>query len=597
MIQFIVANKEWIFSGIGVAVVAFVLRRVRTAVLRARKHRLRILRSRSEYLDSVYGLYEKANATDRICTCTSSWPLDPGRKRVLEQLPSNSVAFLGPIRVGLTFLGVLWRFGISQQRPADHFVFLHREVPGLKFVVVGSNVVISDSSTEKTSQHGAIWVGHKELARLLRDRFDAAAREAIPLEDRVAILIGERVKATADKSLSIREVLDHLTHGAESSAYARAFPESARLQLLKDLLQRSLPRNSLIYRMVESGEDKVLFAPSPSVQFALPAIRICNTLDCGDLRCVYCPQHGENFPLSRSILPFSVISRFIGIARGYGFTHFRLTGGEPLRQPKEILQCFEEHLGDLPSGAVSIATNGVWLAECTQALAEHPYLRLKVSLDTLDHERFRAIAGVNADTLARILQGLDLVKHSNRTGINTVVTTMNIEDVDSLIGYCEQNGFYLKLMDLNWYDDQRPSEFYDTHYVRLTPLVDRLRREFPQSRAHCTIGGFGIPMTDYILNDKTFVRVKDHTKGSTYAPFCHDSCPFWPCQEGLYQLTFTADGRLRACRHRPDLSIDVSEALQRNDGDTVRAGIDAIVDKFFRPAYCFVRETPFRTPR
>ncbi len=595
MLDFLVHNHQWIFSGIGVAVLAVLSRGAYRAIGRVKRRSMKPLWTTKQYLDSIYKLYEMAGKDDRIRTCTSSWPLDPSREHTLRHTQATSVAFLGPIRVGISFLGVLWRYGISLERSGGRLVFLHREVPGLKFVVAGSNVVISNSTNEKPSQTGAVWRDHKELASLLCDRFDAAAQEAVSLEDRLAVLVGERVQATPRKSLTVPEILDFLTQGTEYHPAATAFPYQQRLDVMTELLKQSLPRNSLVYRPCDNSPDSVLFAPRSSEEFALPAIRICDTLDC-NLRCAYCPQHGENFGASRRVLPFRLIEDFVRVAREYGFTHFRFTGGEPLGRCTELFRCIGNYLADLPNGNVSVATNGERLTDATTSLRKFPGVRLKVSLDTLDEVKFRSIARVNSDTFTKILQGLEAIKMTNAVGINTVVSAINVNDVDSLVDYSEENGFYIKLMDLNWYDDQEPRDFYNTHYVRLTALSERLRRKYPCSRSHTTIGGYGIPMTDYIVNDKTFVRMKDHTRGSTYAPYCTDSCPFFPCQEGLYQITLTVDGRLRACRHRPDLAEDISDALARRDRDMIWASIDSILNHFFRPAFIFVRDREFAPP-
>jgi molybdenum cofactor biosynthesis enzyme MoaA len=592
MFDFIRNNMQWIFSGIGVAIIMIILKAIVKTLVKLHKRRLRILRSSNEYLNSIYKLYSSAKDTDVVCTCTSSWPLNPARINILEQLRASSVIFLGPIKPGSTFLGVLWRFGISEMRNDAKFRFMHREVPGLKFVVVGSNVVISDSSDEKPSRGGAVWMEHEELARLLRNRFNEASREGVSLEDRVALLIRERVQATPKKSVSVLELLHYLTQGTENIPYATTFTETQRLKYLKYLLQKSLPRKDLIYRSKADGDDRVLLAPrSPDApnDFTLPAIRICDTLEC-NLRCIYCPQYGENFPSSKAVLPFSVTSKFIGIARDYGFTHFRFTGGEPLRQYQDIFRCIDEQLSDSNIKSISIATNGVYLTECIEQIAQHQNVRLKVSLDTLNQNRFYTLARVNSNTFQKILRGLELVRNKCIVGINTVVTNLNVDDISSLIDYCKIGGFYLKLMDLNWYEDQQPPEFYTTHYVSLGSIINTINTQYPNKRHHKTVGGYGIPMTDYVLNNQTFVRIKDHTIGSTYAPLCVDSCRFYPCQEGLYQLTFTADGRLRACRHRPDLAVDISDALHHNEYDAVKTALDNIIDKFYRGAFFFSRE-------
>jgi hypothetical protein len=72
-----------------------------------------------------------------------------------------------------------------------------------------------------------------------------------------------------------------------------------------------------------------------------------------------------------------------------------------------------------------------------------------------------------------------------------------------------------------------------------------------------TTGNYGIPMSEFKY-DGIYIRVKDTKKSSVYSPICN-GCRYFLCQEGLYQLTLTSDGQLKMCRHRPDISINLSQ--------------------------------------
>ena len=67
-------------------------------------------------------------------------------------------------------------------------------------------------------------------------------------------------------------------------------------------------------------------------------------------------------------------------------------------------------------------------------------------------------------------------------------------------------------------------------------------------------------MYEFIYGDIK-IRVKNSKQGSTYSQICK-KCKYFKnklCQEGLYNLVLTTDGMLRMCKHRLDISLDVSD--------------------------------------
>src|SRR5262249_8011691 len=76
-----------------------------------------------------------------------------------------------------------------------------------------------------------------------------------------------------------------------------------------------------------------------------------------------------------------------------GVRKLRLTGGEPLVR-RGIVTLFASLSRHLESGALdelTVTTNGSQLPKYAAELVRHGVKRINVSLDTLDHDRFRAI--------------------------------------------------------------------------------------------------------------------------------------------------------------------------------------------------------------
>ncbi|MGB2985597.1 MAG: radical SAM protein [Phycisphaerae bacterium] len=587
LLQFLADNKDWLFSGAGITALTLLVLVLRRAVRMQRSHTE--LSSKNQYLSKIYYLYGSASRQDAILTCTSSWPIDRSRSRVLRDLAPSAVAFLGPIRTGSKFVGVLWRLGISLQR-THPFVFHHREHPGLKFVVVGDHVVLSDSRDETPSSTGTFCPEFRDLANMFRSKFAELRRESVPLEDHLCDLIILRLKTSS--SASLHEILDFLTNRHEPPE----FPREIQVQTLSRYLRRLLPRRDLLYIEAPGQAPQIIHDPSKrgtnEPGHELPALRIVLTQEC-NFDCRYCPDYNENYPAPGPTLPLAQISYFVKIAKSMGFCHYRFTGGEPLKDPHSFLRCVRDNdLGQVPC-TISLATNGSYLKECQELLASIKNLRLKVSLDTMNPERYKEITRVDGKTLQDVLDGLELIDGHHVVGINTVVTQVNQCDIDALIDYCSGHGFYLKIMDLNWYGDLDPQEYWRENFVPLSAFRDRFREAYQERAVATTVGGYGIPMNEFQLTDSSFIRIKDHTLGSTYSPFCK-TCEFFPCQEGVYQLTLTSDGKLKVCRHRDrDTAIDVSQALAREDEVEVRQAIRAQVDRFFTTASFCQRKEPF----
>lgn len=133
-------------------------------------------------------------------------------------------------------------------------------------------------------------------------------------------------------------------------------------------------------------------------------LRISVTDRC-NLRCTYCmPEEGIE-PINHSdLMSFEEITDFVKCAVSMGINKVRLTGGEPLvrkgivnlvRMIREI-----EGVKDL-----SMTTNAVLLKQFAKPLKDAGLMRLNISLDTLDREKFKAIS--RRDFLPQVLEGID----------------------------------------------------------------------------------------------------------------------------------------------------------------------------------------------
>jgi cyclic pyranopterin phosphate synthase len=307
----------------------------------------------------------------------------------------------------------------------------------------------------------------------------------------------------------------------------------------------------------------------------IPALRIAMTAEC-NLKCEYCPLHGENYGKCSAMLDNKELEKVLDVARETGITHYKITGGEPLINTKK-LDFILDKLSKMNCEYVSVTTNGLKLKETASFLASKNLSELKVSLDTLSREKYKKVCGV--DGLRKVVSGIKTaVAKGLNTRINMVVTKDNYSEIPAMIKFCQKNKLNLKLLDLNWYAGT--DKYWDPHYIRLTDFVKDNAENISEKKAY-TIGDYGIPMT--VLNNKnTKIIVKDSSRGAQYGPICK-GCSFLPnktkhyCQEGIYELTLTADGKLKICRHRPDLGINIKGLSQKE----IQKKLDYILNNYF----------------
>ena len=103
------------------------------------------------------------------------------------------------------------------------------------------------------------------------------------------------------------------------------------------------------------------------------------------------------------ILQFEEIDRLVDVFLDLGIDKIRLTGGEPLLR-RDLTTLVERLAGKPRLRDLAMTTNGVVLATAARALKDAGLHRITVSLDTLDRDRFRALA--RFDELDRVLEGI-----------------------------------------------------------------------------------------------------------------------------------------------------------------------------------------------
>jgi GTP 3',8-cyclase len=295
-------------------------------------------------------------------------------------------------------------------------------------------------------------------------------------------------------------------------------------------------------------------APHDRFRRPLRSLRISVTDRC-NLRCGYCmPERDYTWLAREDILSFEEIDRLVGAFAGLGVDSLRLTGGEPLirRDLPELVGLLARHRG---IGDLAMTTNGILLREHGAALRAAGLRRLTVSLDSLDRERYRTLAG--RDELDAALAGVD---HAVGLGfesvkINTVVMRgENDDEIPGLIEFGRTAGVevrFIEYMDVGGATGWRRDLVFARDDI-LASVAARFGAVTPVADAGSA------PARRWRLSDGTEFGII----ASTTAPFC-GTCD---------RARLTADGVWYRCLYARQ-GIDLRERLRAGDS------IDALRDR------------------
>jgi len=177
-------------------------------------------------------------------------------------------------------------------------------------------------------------------------------------------------------------------------------------------------------------------------------LRISVTDRC-NLRCVYCmPEAGLAWIPKPAILSYEEIAEIVHAAATVGVSSIRLTGGEPLiRRNLERLVTMLHAIPGIDD--IALSTNGLLLADQAAGLRAAGLDRVNVSLDTLDPDRFTAIA--RRPGLDRVLAGIDaaIAADLGPVKINCVLMRgTNDDELEAFAALTRQRAVHVRFIEV-----------------------------------------------------------------------------------------------------------------------------------------------------
>jgi molybdenum cofactor biosynthesis enzyme MoaA len=328
--------------------------------------------------------------------------------------------------------------------------------------------------------------------------------------------------------------------------------------------------------VVSHGERRPSYSPSGTLarDYTLPHVRVGLYGDC-NFRCTYCPPWGENSYHISSNQGLNELSDILGMLAEKGFTVVKFTGGEPTLR-RELVQIVQLASGLFPE--VRIITNGWNLTKIALDLQRAGLTMVELSIDAVEEGPFDSITQTKGN-LRKVLGGLETcLELGIAAQLNMVVMRQNLDQVDRLIDLAEHHGqVRLKLLELVYYE-YPGIDYWKASFVDMGELIPKVERRSVATSWETPPGAFGTPMRVYSLANGSSIVMKDGKLGAVYSDICN-GCPLFPCQDGLYGLSLTADGLLKMCKHRPDLHIPVRTSKA---GGMAAGSLEEAVDEVVR---------------
>lgn len=274
----------------------------------------------------------------------------------------------------------------------------------------------------------------------------------------------------------------------------------------------------------------------------LKNLRLSVTDRC-NLRCEYCmPEENYVWLPREDLLHFEEISHLVDVFLGLGVDHVRITGGEPLL--RRDLPTLVKMIADKPGLAdLAMTTNGILLADYADDLRAAGIKRVTVSLDTLQPDRFVALARYNE--LTRVRAGIAAAYQAfGGLKIDTVVIRgVNDDELVDLIEYGKTvNG---EVRFIEYMDVGGATRWSPDRVMTRRDMLTRIGEHYGSVEAIPPTTS--APADRYRLSDGTVFGIIS----STTEPFCND------CDRSR----LTADGRWYLCLYAPQ-GTDLRAALR-----------------------------------
>lgn len=291
-------------------------------------------------------------------------------------------------------------------------------------------------------------------------------------------------------------------------------------------------------------------------------LRVSLTDRCS-LRCTYCmPKDFDKWLPSRELLTTDELLTVIDVATEHGMDQVRLTGGEPLLRP-DIVEIVARINSLANPPELSLTTNALRLADLATPLFDAGLVRVNVSLDTLNRDRFKTMT--YRDRIGDVFKGLTAARNAGLSPIkinSVLMRGINEDEAPALLRWALDEGFTLRFIE------QMPLDaggIWDrSTMVSAEEIMNSLTPHFTLTPVPARGSA---PAEEFYVNGGT---EKVGIIASVTQPFC-GACD---------RLRLTSDGQLRSCLFSHD-ETDLRKVLRNSELSAIekRAEISARLQK------------------
>ncbi|MER3446120.1 MAG: GTP 3',8-cyclase MoaA [Candidatus Dadabacteria bacterium] len=277
-------------------------------------------------------------------------------------------------------------------------------------------------------------------------------------------------------------------------------------------------------------------------------LRVSVTDRC-NMRCLYCmPTEGLKWTSREEVLTFEEITRVVRLSSELGVRKIRITGGEPLL--REGVEELIHILSQVPGiQFVSMTTNGYFLRERAEALAQAGLRGINISLDSLRPEKFKKI--IRRNYFDRVIEGIYAAERAGLYPIKinvVVIRGYNDDEIEDFARLSLTKLYKIRFIEFMPLDGGGMWE--KDLVVTKAEILERVNRV---SEIVEVIKGDGGPARNYrFKNGNGEIGVI----ASVSQPFC-GSCN---------RIRLTADGKIMTCLFALD-EHDVKRLLRSNGTD------------------------------
>lgn len=263
-------------------------------------------------------------------------------------------------------------------------------------------------------------------------------------------------------------------------------------------------------------------------------------------RCVYCMPEAGVTPISHdNILSFEEIEKVVKASVSLGINKIRITGGEPLIRKGivDLISILSEIKG---IDSLTMTTNGILLDKYAKSLKNAGLIRLNISLDTLDNEKYEVITKTKG--FKNVIKGIMKAQEAGLypVKINVVVIRgINDNEIADFINFSCRNNLYIR-------------------FIEFMPTNSRLFWKKEKYISMCEIKRRCEDFVELEKSDESgngpaeYYRIKGAPGRIGFiSPFSNQFC--FRCN----RLRLTAQGRLRSCLHNFN-EIDLRNKLRQN---------------------------------